>query len=251
MSGAGRKASGYVLGTLALLAIWQLAAWALRNPALPGPAPAIADFARLLPGELAPHLLVSAWRVLAALALGLVFGVPLGLLLGRSPRADAVLAPVVFLSYPVPKVVFLPVFLTLLGIGTLSTVALIAVIVFFQILVTARDAARAVPPSAVLSLRSLGATPAGVLRHAVVPASLPEVFTALRIASGTAVAVLLFSESIAGSSGLGYYIIDAWGRIAYSEMFAGILAMALLGVVLYEVLEAAEAASTRWRRAGG
>ena len=74
------------------------------------------------------------------------------------------------------------------------------------------------------------------------PASLPEVFTALRIGSGTAIAVLFLAESIAGSSGLGWYIVDAWGRIDYPAMFAGIIAMGLLGVVLYEALDAVE----RW-----
>lgn len=84
----------------------------------------------------------------------------------------------------------------------------------------------------------------------VVPAALPDIFTALRISTGTAIAVLFFSETVAGSEGLGYYIIDAWSRIAYSEMFAGIIAMALLGVVLYEVLEVAEARVCKWTRAG-
>jgi len=89
-----------------------------------------------------------------------------------------------------------------------------------------------------------------VFRHVVLPASMPDVFTALRISSGTAIAVLFFSESIAGQTGLGWYIYDAWGRIAYSEMFAGILAMALLGVVVYELIEFAERRVCRWTRAG-
>ena len=155
-----------------------------------------------------------------------------------------------FLSYPVPKAVFLPVLLVLLGIGNMSIVALITLIVFFQILVTARDAARQIPSGSVTSVRSLGATRWQVFRHVVLPASMPDVFTALRISSGTAIAVLFFSESIAGQTGLGWYIYDAWGRIAYSEMFAGILAMALLGVVLYEIIESAERRVCRWTRAG-
>ena len=82
----------------------------------------------------------------------------------------------------------------------------------------------------------------------MVPAALPDVFTALRISTGTAIAVLFFSESIAGTDGIGYYIIDAWSRIAYADMFAGIIAMAALGVVLYELLELAEARVCRWTR---
>jgi len=102
----------------------------------------------------------------------------------------------------------------------------------------------------VLSVRSLGANGGQVFRHVVFPASLPEIFTALRIGSGTAVAVLFLAEATAGTSGLGYYIVDAWGRINYDAMFAGILGMALLGVVLYEVLELLEGHLCRWVRAG-
>ncbi len=244
-----RKAIGYVIAIVVLLVGWELLSLAVASPALPSPMLALSAFVRLL-GDLLPQIAVSAWRVLAALAIGTVLAVPLGLLLGRSPRADAVAAPLVFLSYPVPKVVFLPVLLIVLGLGSLSKITLITLIVFFQILVTARDAARSIPPASVLSVRSLGANSAEVFRHVVFPAALPEIFTALRIGSGTAIAVLFFAESIAGSSGIGWYIVDAWGRIDYQAMFAGILGMALLGVLLYELLDALEARMCRWTRVG-
>ena len=93
---------------------------------------------------------------------------------------------------------FLPVLLVLLGLGNAPKIALIAIIVFFQILVTARDAAKAVPEASVLSVRSLGASRLDIYRHVVVPAALPDIFTALRIGTGTAIAVLFLAESIAG-----------------------------------------------------
>jgi NitT/TauT family transport system permease protein len=240
---------GYVGASIALLVGWQLLSLAVGSPALPGPVPAFREFVATFFSELAPHLLTSVWRVVAATALGTVLAVPLGLLLGRSPRLDAVAAPVVFLTYPVPKIVFLPVLLVLLGLGDASKIALITLIIFFQILVTARDASRAIPAAGVLSVRSLGATRLQVMRHVVMPAALPDIFTALRIGTGTAVAVLFIAESTAGRTGLGYYIVDAWSRIDYDAMFAGIIAMALLGVALYEGLEFAEARLCRWTRA--
>lgn len=242
-----RRGVGYVIATLVLVAGWAVLASVIRSPALPGPGTALPIFMELLP-VLWPEALRSLGRVLAAMAIGTVLAVPAGLVLGRSPRADAVFAPMVFLTYPIPKVVFLPVLLVLLGLGDEPKVALIGLIVFFQILVTTRDAARAIPEGAVLSVRSLGARKFDIARHVVFPAALPEIFTALRIGIGTAIAVLFLAESIAGSSGLGWFIIDAWGRIDYARMFAGIVAMALLGVVLYEALDALEAWATRWRR---
>ncbi|MBC7265529.1 MAG: ABC transporter permease [Coriobacteriia bacterium] len=244
------RVAGYAAATVVVLAVWQAAAAALRTRALPSPGETARVLVERFGADILPHLGVSVSRVALATALGLALGAPLGLVMGRSKRLDAVAGPLVFLAYPVPKVVFLPILLVLFGIGNAPKVALIALIVFFQILVTARDAARSIQPSAILSIRSLGASRWQVFRHVVVPAALPDVFTALRISTGTAIAVLFFSETVAGTDGLGWYIMDAWTRIAYPDMFAGIVVMALMGVAIYELLEALESRLCRWTRAG-
>ena len=83
----------------------------------------------------------------------------------------------------------------------------------------------------------------------VVPEVLPELFTALRTGMGTCVAILFLSEAIAGSTGLGYFIVDSWAMIDYPRMFAGIIGMAILGVGLYELLVFLEYVLSPWRRA--
>ena len=249
MNGVTRKVLGYAGAIVVMLVVWEAASLVIASPALPAPLDALGQVVSQAP-VLLPHLGYSAFRVVVSILIGLVIGAPLGLMLGRSPRADAVFGPLVFLNYPLPKVVFLPVLFVLLGIGNLSIITLITLIVFFQILVTARDAARSIPSASVVSVRSLGADPWQVFTNVVVPASMPEIFTALRISAGTAIAVLFFSETFAGSTGLGYYVFDAWGRVQYDQMFAGILAMALLGVVLYEAIEFIESRVCRWARAG-
>ena len=249
MKGRVGKVLGYVAAAAILLGAWSLASLVIGPAVLPGPVVTLADFVRLWPKELGPNTTISLARVLAALAIALL-AVPIGLVVGRSPRMDAIVAPLVYLTYPVPKIVFLPVLFVLVGIGDASKVALIALTLFFQVLVTATDAARSIPADSVLSVRSLGAGRWDVYRHVVVPAALPEIFTAVRISTGTAIAVLFFSESFAGTSGLGWYIQDAWSRLDYPAMYAGILAMGLLGVVLYEVLELIEKRVSRWRTLG-
>lgn len=244
-----RKVGGYIFAIAFILAGWQLTAMAVASPALPGPFEAFPMVVRYF-SDLWPAFLVSLYRVLAAMVTGTVLAIPLGLVCGRSPRIDAVFAPILYFLYPLPKVVLLPVLIVLMGLADAPKITLIAITVFFQVLVTVRDAAKSVPEESVLSVRSLGATRWDIYRHVIVPATLPELFTALRISSGTAVAILFFAESLAGSTGLGYFIVDAWALLAYPKMFAGIIAMALLGVVLYEVFEAAERRLTRWRRAG-
>ena len=98
-------------------------------------------------------------------------------------------------------------------------------ILFFQILVVVRDQASALRPELIYSVRSLGAGRRALFRFVYLPATVPAALTALRVSVGTAIAVLFFAESFATTSGLGYYIIiDSWGRLAYPEMYAGVIA---------------------------
>jgi len=237
------------LAVLVLLVGWHLAALLVDKAVLPTPAAALRAFASgLLQGELGRHLWASAGRVLASLLWATALAVPLGLLLGRSSRADRLLAPLIYIIYPVPKIVFLPVVLVLFGLGNLSKVFLIGLIIFFQILVTTRDAARAVAPALVASVRSLGAGEAQVYRHVVFPAALPKILTSLRIGLGTAIAVLFITETVATTSGVGYFLMDAWTRVRYDDLFAGVLAMGLMGFGFYIVLDALERWLCPWQR---
>lgn len=243
-----RKLVGYLWGTVFVIALWWVLALAINSPALPTPDatwPALVDnFTRIM-----PEFWTSLGRIALSMLVGTVLGVPAGLWIGRSRRGDQIFGPVLYVLYPVPKIVFLPVLFILFGLGGQAKVILIAIAIFFQMVVTMRDAAKNVPQGAVVSLRSLGATKGQILREVVLPASLPDLFTALRITTGTAVAVLFIAESMAGSSGLGYYIMHAWSLLEYEQMFAGIIAMAVLGVVIYEVFEILEYRLTKWRRA--
>lgn len=243
-----RKLVGYLWGTVFVIVLWWVLALAIGSPALPTPDatwPVLVDnFARIM-----PEFWTSLGRIALSMLIGTVLGVPAGLWIGRSRRGDQIFGPVLYVLYPVPKIVFLPVLFILFGLGGQAKVILIAIAIFFQMVVTMRDAAKNVPQGAVVSLRSLGATKGQILREVVLPASLPDLFTALRITTGTAVAVLFIAESMAGSSGLGYYIMHAWSLLEYEQMFAGIIAMAVLGVVIYEVFEILEYRLTKWRRA--
>ncbi len=238
----------YLLTAAVLILLWELVALALKNEALPEPWRVVIQFFALLAADLPVHFGVSVYRVAAAVVFAVAAGLPLGLLMGRLPKADAYMAPAVYLTYPIPKIVLLPIILLFLGLGDASKIAVIALILFFQILVTVRDAVRGIDEEYFLSVRSLNARGWDVLRHVVLPATVAELLTALRISVGTSVAVLFFVETIGARRGLGYFIQDAWARVNYQEMYAGILAMSLLGVFLYEVLEQAEKRACRWKR---
>jgi ABC-type nitrate/sulfonate/bicarbonate transport system permease component len=236
--------AAFVLGLL-----WAAAAAALSKPFLPGPLAALGRLAlRLAEGRLLPHVAASAARVALALLAAAPAAAALGLAAGRSPALDALASPFAYLLHPIPKVAFLPVIMLLLGLGDAAKVFLVALIIFGQLFVSARDASRAVPSALVDSVRSLGGGPAAVLRHVIFPAALPSLLSALRVGLGTSIAVLFIAETFAAESGLGWYIVDAWTRVDYPDMYAAIVALSLFGLASYLAVDAAEALFCRWRK---
>lgn len=193
------------------------------------------------------HVEASAARLLAALFFAFILSVPIGLILGSNEKLDRLFSPLIYLGYPIPKIVLMPVIFVLFGLGDTGKIVLLAMIIFFQLLITTRDSARKIDREIVYSLKSLGGSRFDFFFHVVWPISLPGIFTSLRIGTGTAVAVLFFVESIATSEGLGFYIIDSWGRAEYATMFVGIIAMSIIGIVMYEIFELLERKFCRWK----
>lgn len=242
MSRRGASVSGLIM-----LFLWQLASLALRTDVLPGPAAVGAAFLEQLPRGLGWHLVVSTGRILAAILLTIPTAAPLGIMIGQSRRWSRVLSPAIYITYPIPKVVLLPIVMLFLGIGDAAKVFIIWLVLFFQMLVVVKDAASAVRPELVQSVHSLGANRWQLLRYVYFPACTPAILTSLRVTTGTAIAVLFISESFATASGLGYYImVEAWGRMAYADMYAGVVAMSLLGLTLYLVLDRIERHACQW-----
>lgn len=228
------KRSHVIPAALAIGLLWFIAAALVDRPILPGPIVVLATFLREVPESLGQHFLVSLWRVVASTLLSIALAVPAGLVLGQSARLNRIFAPVIYLLFPVPKVVLVPVILLFLGVGDLPKIVIITLILFFQILVLVRDQAAGLRPELVHSVRSLGAGRRALFRFVYLPASLPAILTALRQSIGTAVAVLYIAELFATRYGLGYYIyLNGSTLLDYPKMYAGVLAMSLLGLGLY------------------
>lgn len=238
----------YLLAFMILLSFWEWGSRILGPFLLPSPRDVVDRFAITVQTPVFwEHVGSSLWRVLAGLSLAWCTGFPLGLLLGYQHWADRFLSPMIFLTYPLPKIVLLPVFLTLFGLDDFPKIMLIALTTGYQILVVTRGGTQNLDRRYILSFRSLGGTPGQLVRHVLVPAVLPDAITSLRVASGTAVAVLFMAESFATQRGLGFMIMDAWGRSDQEDMFVGILAMSLLGIVIYEICNIFEYLLCRWK----
>jgi NitT/TauT family transport system permease protein len=150
--------------------------------------------------------------------------------------------------YPVPKVVFVPIILLLFGIGDFPKILIIFLILFFQILVLVRDSAASIETRTLLSVRSLGAGRRALFRYVYYPSSLSAILTAVRQSIGTAVAVLYIAELFATQQGLGYYIYFNGNTLFnYPAMYAGVVAMSLLGLGLYFSVDKLEHRLCPWK----
>ena len=247
----GRKRD-ILLAALVLVSLWAIASLLLDSMALPQPWVVLLDIGgKIADGSLLDDLFSSAARALLGIFLALAAAVPLGLAIGAEPPLRRYLSPYIYLLYPIPHVVLLPLVIILFGIGNFSKIFLIALIVFFQIIVTTRDAAKNIHQNYLLSMQTLGASKLQIYRHVILPATLPKILTAMRISIGTSVAILFFVESFATTRGLGYIIMDSWGRADYISLYSGICCMALLGFSLYLMLDRIERRVCRWTQETG
>ncbi len=223
------------MAVLLLIVFWAGMAAMIQQPILPSPlVVAKTLWQEMIKGDILEHLSASLWRVMASTILAILAAAPAGLVLGQSKKLNAIFAPIIYLLYPIPKVVLLPIVLLFFGIGDLPKIIIIFMILFFQILVLVRDQAASIRPELIQSVRSLGAGRRALFRYVYLPASLPAILTALRQSVGTAVAVLYIAELFATQRGLGYYIyLNGSTLFNYPAMYAGIIMLSLMGLALY------------------
>lgn len=238
----------YTVTIILIYVCWYILSLLLGSNILPDPFVVfIRGFQEIITIDFWRHAEASLFRLLSGLIIAFLLATPAGLFLGSNPKLDNIFAPFIYLGYPIPKIVLMPIIFVLFGLGDTGKIVLITMIIFFQLLITTRDSARKITRETTLSFQSLGGTRLDYYLHVVWPVSLPGVFTSLRIGTGTAVAVLFFVESIATSKGLGAYIIDSWGRADYATMFVGIIALSIIGILLYEFFDLLERKLCRWK----
>lgn len=236
------------LAALGLLLAWQILAMIVNLPVLPAPLRVFSVFVQELQDGLASHFLFSLWRVFAGMALSVLLAAPAGLAIGGSKTLNRLFSPLIYLLYPIPKVVFVPIVILFLGIGDTAKIAIMFLILFFQIVVLVRDQAAGLAPQLIQSLHSLGAGRRALFRFVYLPASLPAILTALRQSIGTAVAVLYITELSATKYGLGYYIYyNGSTLLDYPAMYAGVMAMSLLGLGMYFTVDWLERKWCKWK----
>ena len=192
------------------------------------------------------HAGLSLERVLAGFVTGALVGTLLGLAMGYNRRIEAFFSPLIEFLRPLPQLAYLVLLVVWFGIEETAQIILLFLTALPVSAIAARDGVKSVSLQRLQAARSLGASEWQVFRYVVFPSALHEIFTGARLAIGVVYATLIAAEIIAGSTGLGWMILDA-GRFLRSDyVFVGILAIGIAGLLLDRLLLAIEHRIVHW-----
>ena len=239
------------IGIVIFLALWEaLPRLGIVSDAyLSPPSAVLASIIQLVDtGQLWKHVAASLQRSLWGLLLASFSGVVLGLLIGSSRRLAAIADPVLQLFRQTSAFALFPVFILFLGIGELSKVAIIFWASFWPVLLSTVSGVKQVDRLLVNSALSMGASQRFIFFKVVLPASLPSIFTGVRLAGAYSITALVAAEMIGAHSGLGFLTLNSQETFQIPTMYAGILLLAVLGLLLNYLLALLERRLLRWRK---
>ncbi len=234
---------------LLLLAAWEAAVrLGFAPPALlPAPsAVALALVRDLAEPQFLADLAITLYRLFTGLAIAIGAGVLIGIAAAQSRLGPLLLEPVGRVLAPLPKIVFFPAFLLLLGFGHSSRIVLVVIDAIFPALLAAYFGARAIDEKLIWSARAAGMSPTTCLFRVALPAALPSILTGVRIAIVIGCIVVFLSEMVAPGDGLGDALIRAARSFQTVEMFVPLVTISLLGFVLDQAVVRAREKLVNW-----
>lgn len=234
----------------ALLVLWEIAPRAgLVDATFLPPFSEVADawLGLLADGQLLTNIEASLSRSLTGFGLAVLVAVPLGLLIGWYKPVANLLGPLLEVFRNTAALALLPVFVLLLGIGETSKISIILYACAWPILLNTISAVRTVDPTLLRLARSMDLTGVRLFTKVILPASVPTVFTGVRLAGALSILVLVAAEMVGAKAGLGYLINASQFNFAIPEMYAGIITISVIGVAFNQILVALERRFTSWR----
>jgi ABC-type nitrate/sulfonate/bicarbonate transport system permease component len=243
---------GFALIVIILVA-WELASdLKLVDPvAFPAASRIFASWVETLRnGEIPSQLLPSLVRIFSGFGLAVLVAVPVGLLMGTISFVYRLLEPLTEFIRPIPSSAYIPIAILFLGIGDRMKIFVVFLACFFPILLNTYGGVRGIDPVLIDTGRTFGVSRLRALAQIIFPAALPSVLTGMRISLGLALVVAVVAEMIAGSSGIGYFILNMQRIFRVPEMFAGIFTLGILGFLINLVFLQIEHHLLRWRVSG-
>jgi ABC-type nitrate/sulfonate/bicarbonate transport system permease component len=246
---AGEQLIG-VASPLLLLVLWEAAARVglIDVRFFPAPSTIIMQLVLLArTGELELHLWASLQRLLWGFLLGGIPALLLGLAMGLYRPVRIAIDPLVAATYPVPKSAILPLVLLIFGLGEMSKVVMVALGVFYPILINTVAGVRNIQPIYLDVGRNFGATGWQVFRTIALPGALPNIMAGVKLGIGMGLILIAIAEMIGAREGIGYMIWNAWQILAVDTMYVGLMVIAILGFLFNLILDAVEQLVVPWR----
>ncbi|MFC8529792.1 ABC transporter permease [Nocardia sp. NPDC057227] len=246
----GRLLYGAVgLGLFLLLWWWVVASGTVNPLYLSTPQETARAFVDgLADGTLGTEVWPSVQRAVIGFAIALVVGIGLGIVVGSVPIFRKLFEPILLFFRNLSLLALLPVFVVFLGIGEESKIAIVVWACFWPIFVNAVGAVGGVERILLNAARTLGAGRGYIFTRVVLPAAIPAIFPGIRLAASNAFTALVAAELVGGAHGIGIYINNAALRYQTPQMYAGILALGLIGILVNGVMAVAEWRLTGWQR---
>ncbi len=240
------------LFTIGLFIIWEAAVRIFNVPEffLPPPtaiAKAFVDFS----GPLYRNSLITLESTLVGFALAVGFGLLLGLLVGWSRTMYAGLYPLMIGFNAIPKVALVPILVLWFGIGFVPAVLTAFLISFFPIVVNVATGLATIEPELEDVLKALGASKLDIMRKVGIPRTLPYFFGSLKVAITLAFVGSVISESVASNYGIGNLMLQAQAQFQVPLIFAGLVVLAVEGIVMYWLMVVLERRMTGWAQRSG
>jgi ABC-type nitrate/sulfonate/bicarbonate transport system permease component len=243
-----------VLAPLALLCLWEaVARLGLIDPRFfPAPSSIGGTFYYLLfelrwDDSLIHQILISLGRGAIGFVLGAVPAIALGVVMGLVPLVRAAMQPIIGAIFPIPKVAILPIIMLIFGIGEESKWAIIAIGVFFQVLIATATGVANIDKIYMDVGQNFKASRWNTYRKIAIPGALPTIFAGLRLGWGTALLLLVTAEMVSSDGGIGYLIWKAWQTLSVEEMYVGLVTIAAVGIVSFWLFDLVENRLLPWR----
>jgi ABC-type nitrate/sulfonate/bicarbonate transport system permease component len=240
----------YLISPIALLVVWQILLMLGFGDRrfVPTPSDIAVRFAQLAAsGELAAHVAVTLWRVFAGFFLGAVPAIAVGLLMAMFRPVRIFFDPLIAAIFPIPKVALMPLLLLAFGFGDASKIALVAIAVFFPVIVNTYAGAANIEKIYWDVARNYGASQTVLFTRVVFFGALPMIFAGLRIALAVSFIVLVAAEFVASKNGIGYLIWNSWELLQVDIMFVGIVTIGILGLITSALFQEIERKVIPWK----
>ena len=250
MSSKTRERLLYLISPIALLIVWEVL---LRlgfgdRRFVPAPSDIAVRFWQLtLNGELFAHTAATVLRAAAGFAIGVVPAIAIGLLMAMSRPVRIFFDPLIAALFPIPKVALMPLVLLAFGFGDASKIAVVALAVFFPVIVNTYAGAANIDRIYWDVAKNYGASQQVIFRRIVFFGALPMIFAGLRIALAVSFIVLVAAEFVATKAGIGYLIWNSWELLQVDVMFVGIVTVGILGLIATVILQEIERLVIPWK----